>query len=154
MFKFDFRLLALPAAALLLASLAVSAPAANAAAKHKASAKAGKMVTLPDGLKYQDLVVGKGPMPKVGQTVTVTYVGTLTNGTVFDASARHGDGTFSFPLGIGQVIPGWDEGVKTMHVGGKRKLIVPPGLAYGQRPLPGIPANSTLIFTIQLLKVQ
>lgn len=138
-----------------------SAPAAQGsavmgppAASEDSSGKSPKTVTLPDGLKYQDLVVGTGPTPKTGQTVTVDYVGTLTDGTKFDASADHG-GTFSFTIGEGQVIKGWDEGVMTMKVGGKRKLTCPPDLAYGaQSPTPAIPPNSTLLFTITLISVQ
>lgn len=148
------RLLALPAAALMLAAITASAPAAHARAAHKAGAKAGKVVTLKDGLKYQDIVVGKGPSPKPGDLVTVNYVGMLTNGSVFDASSRHG-GTFSFPIGQGQVIRGWDEGVMTMHVGGTRKLIIPPSLGYGPSGAPpAIPPNATLIFKIQLLGIK
>jgi len=109
-----------------------------------------KVITTKSGLKYVDLKVGKGASPKSGQTVTVTYVGTLTNGTKFDASADHG-GTFDFPLGQGQVIKAWDEGVASMKIGGKRKLICPPNLAYGERALPGIPPNSTLVFVVELL---
>jgi peptidylprolyl isomerase len=126
-------------------------PIAGQAAK---AAKAGKIVTLKDGLKYQDTVVGTGASPKAGQTVIVDYVGTFENGAKFDASADHG-GTFSFNIGEGQVIPGWDEGVMTMKVGGTRKLICPPDLAYGPagRP-PVIPPNSTLLFTIKLIDVE
>ncbi|HEV2474153.1 MAG TPA: FKBP-type peptidyl-prolyl cis-trans isomerase, partial [Chthonomonadales bacterium] len=115
----------------------------------------GKLVTTGSGLQYEDLKVGKGPMPKDGQTVTVNYVGKLSDGTVFDASANHPPGTFSFPLGAGSVIRGWDEGVKTMRVGGKRRLVIPPDLAYGPdgRP-PVIPPNATLTFDIDLLSVQ
>lgn len=106
------------------------------------------------GLKSEDIVVGTGPSPTSGQSVTVKYVGTLQDGTKFDASADHGDGTFTFTIGEGQVIKGWDEGVMTMKVGGKRKLTIPPDMAYGAegRP-PVIPANATLIFTIELVKV-
>jgi len=112
------------------------------------------VVTTKSGLKYEDLVVGTGPSPKSGQTVVVKYIGTFEDGTKFDASADHG-GTFPFPIGQGRVIPGWDEGVMSMKVGGKRKLIVPPGLAYGENGMPPvIPANATLLFTVELVGIQ
>ncbi|HTW86173.1 MAG TPA: FKBP-type peptidyl-prolyl cis-trans isomerase [Candidatus Sulfotelmatobacter sp.] len=117
-------------------------------------ALAAKTVTLPDGLKYMDLKVGKGPVPKPGQTAVVTYVGTFPNGKKFDASADHG-GTFSFPLGQHQVISCWDEAVATMHVGGHRKIVCPPAIAYGPRGAGGvIPPNATLDFDIVLVGVK
>jgi peptidylprolyl isomerase len=106
-------------------------------------------------LQGTDEVVGTGAIAAAGDSVTVNYVGSLTNGTVFDASANHGTTGFTFNLGAGQVIKGWDEGIVGMKVGGKRKLIIPADLAYGdQSPSPAIPANSTLIFEVELLKVQ
>ncbi len=143
-------------AALTLAALA--APAAQAAKAHHpahghAKTAHAKIVTTRDGLKYQDLKVGKGPAPRAGQTVTVDYVGTLTNGHKFDASRDHG-GTFSFPIGQGQVIKGWDEGVLTMRVGGERKLIIPPSLGYGAAGAgAAVPPNATLIFDVKLLGI-
>ena len=135
-----------------LLSLTVGATGVHAAKAHPAHA--GKTVTTKDGLKYHDVVVGKGASPRRGQTVTVDYVGTLTNGKVFDASRNHG-GTFAFPIGEGQVIKGWDEGVMTMKVGGERKLTIPPSLGYGAAGAGGmIPPNATLIFDIKLLGVQ
>ncbi len=95
-------------------------------------AKSSKVVTLSDGLQYTDTVVGTGDSPKPGQQVTVNYVGMLTDGTKFDASADHGE-AFTFTIGVGQVIRGWDEGVASMKVGGKRRLTVPPELGYGSR---------------------
>lgn len=121
----------------------------------RADAKAQKTVTLPDGLRYTDLVLGKGTLPKTGQTVKVHYVGTLTSGKKFDSSRDRGQ-PFSFALGEGQVIPGWDEGVATMRVGGRRKLVIPPKLGYGEAGAGGgtIPPNATLVFDIELLGVE
>jgi FKBP-type peptidyl-prolyl cis-trans isomerase FkpA len=119
---------------------------------HTASA-ARQTVTTPSGLKYVDLVVGKGPLPKDGDAVVVDYTGRFTSGKIFDSSV--GKKPFEFALGRGQVIKGWDEGVASMHVGGKRKLIIPPDLAYGQKGYPGaIPPNSTLVFQVELLKIK
>lgn len=108
---------------------------------------------LPSGLEYVDEVIGKGPEPTTGQHVTVHYVGTLTNGTKFDSS-RDRNEPFTFVIGEGEVIKGWDEGVATMQVGGKRKLIVPPQLGYGSQGAGGvIPPNATLIFEVELLGI-
>lgn len=116
-------------------------------------AKATKLVKLRDGLAYEDLVVGRGAMPKVGQTVSVAYTGTLTNGTKFDSSRDRGV-PFQFQIGEHQVIEGWDEGVATMRVGGRRKLIIPAALGYGDRGAGGvIPPGATLIFDIELLGI-
>ena len=112
-----------------------------------------QMRTLPDGLQIGDEVVGTGTEAVAGDTVTVNYVGTFTDGTKFDASADHG-GAFSFQLGGGNVIKGWDEGVAGMKVGGVRKLIVPPSLGYGSQDYGPIPGNSTLVFEVQLLDVK
>ena len=112
-------------------------------------------MTTSDGLQITDEIVGTGATAEPGDTVTVNYVGSLTNGTVFDASANHGSSGFTFTLGKGQVIKGWDEGIVGMKVGGKRKLVIPPGLAYGNQAVGGvIPANSTLVFEVELLSVQ
>ena len=128
-----------------------SAPAAKAGTTHPKPAV--QMTTTASGLKYRDLVVGKGPQPKNGDTVVVNYTGTFTNGKVFDTSV--GKKPFTFKLGAGEVIKGWDEGVATMHVGGKRKLVIPPDLAYGAAGYPGaIPPNSTLNFVVELLDIK
>jgi FKBP-type peptidyl-prolyl cis-trans isomerase FkpA len=113
----------------------------------------GKEVTTSSGLQYIDLIVGTGATAQAGQTVTVHYTGWLENGKKFDSSVDRGQ-PFSFPLGAGRVIKGWDEGVQGMKVGGKRKLIIPSNLGYGGRGAGGvIPPNATLIFEVQLLGV-
>ena len=122
--------------------------AAPAFAKEKS-----KTVTTASGLKYIDIVVGKGASPSVGKQAKVHYTGTLENGKKFDSSIDRNQ-PFTFIIGVGQVIPGWDEGVMTMKVGGKRKLIVPPDLGYGARGAGGvIPPNATLLFDVELLDV-
>lgn len=113
------------------------------------------MDTNPTQLEVTDEVVGTGATAQAGDKVTVNYVGSLTNGTVFDASANHGSAGFTFTLGAGQVIAGWDQGIVGMKVGGTRKLVIPAALAYGaQSPAPTIPANSVLVFEVQLTGVQ
>jgi peptidylprolyl isomerase len=109
----------------------------------------------PSTLQVRDLIVGKGKTARTGATVSVKYVGVLfENGKEFDASWKGGKGqTFQFPLGGGQVIPGWDQGVAGMKEGGRRKLIIPPDLAYGAQGFPpDIPPNAALIFDIDLVK--
>jgi FKBP-type peptidyl-prolyl cis-trans isomerase FkpA len=110
--------------------------------------------TLMAELTIKDDVVGTGTVAQAGDTVSVLYTGTLDNGTVFDASSLHGNQPFSFTLGAGQVIQGWDLGVVGMKVGGTRELTIPANLAYGSSsPSSAIPSNSTLHFKIQLLSV-
>jgi FKBP-type peptidyl-prolyl cis-trans isomerase len=106
------------------------------------------------GLEYWDIKQGTGATAEKGQTVKVHYTGWFTDGKKFDSSVDRGE-PFTFKLGNGDVIKGWDEGVAGMKIGGKRQLRVPPDLAYGQRGYPGaIPPNSTLIFDVELLGVQ
>lgn len=106
------------------------------------------------GLRITDVVVGTGAEASPGDTVVVHYRGTLEDGSQFDASYDRGT-PFSFPLGAGRVIKGWDEGVQGMQVGGKRKLVIPPDLGYGSRGAGGvIPPNATLIFDVELLEVK
>jgi FKBP-type peptidyl-prolyl cis-trans isomerase len=122
----------------------------NAASK----AVAGARITTASGLQYEDKVVGKGASPQPGQKVTVHYTGWLTNGKKFDSSVDRGT-PFEFVIGKGQVIKGWDEGVSTMKVGGKRKLTIPANLGYGDRGAGAdIPPGATLVFDVELLGVQ
>jgi len=130
-----------------------STPAPGAKAGTASPKPAAKMTKTSSGLQYLDLVVGNGPRPKEGHTVVVNYTGTFANGEVFDTSV--GKQPFKFKLGRGEVIKGWDEGVASMRVGGKRKLVIPPDLAYGARGYPGvIPPNSTLTFVVELLNIE
>jgi peptidylprolyl isomerase len=110
----------------------------------------------PAALQKQDVVKGKGKPASAGDTVSVQYVGnSWSTGTQFDASWDRGGQPFTFPLGAGQVIPGWDEGVAGMRPGGRRLLVIPPDLAYGdQSPSPEIGPNETLIFVVDLEKVR
>ena len=111
-------------------------------------------VTTASGLKYVEIAEGTGETPAKGQTVSVHYTGTLENGKKFDSS-RDRNSAFEFQIGEGQVIKGWDEGLSTMKVGGRRKLIIPAELGYGARGAGGvIPPNATLIFDVELLKVK
>ena len=111
-------------------------------------------VTTPSGLKYVDREIGTGESPKPGESVMVHYTGTLIDGTKFDSSIDRRQ-PFTFKIGVGQVIKGWDEGVMTMKIGGKRKLIIPPDLGYGARGAGGvIPPNATLVFEVELLGIK
>ncbi|HSP53980.1 MAG TPA: FKBP-type peptidyl-prolyl cis-trans isomerase, partial [Dehalococcoidia bacterium] len=124
-------------------------------APDKPPAVEGEEITTPSGLKYIDIEQGTGVTPAAGQRVSVHYTGWLqSDGTKFDSSVDRGQ-PFEFTLGQGNVIAGWDEGLATMKVGGKRRLIVPPDLAYGAEGVaPAIPPNATLIFDVQLLDVR
>jgi len=114
----------------------------------------GEPTTTASGLQIIDIEVGSGESPQTGQTVVVHYTGWLADGAKFDSSVDRGD-PFSFTIGRGQVIPGWDEGVATMKVGGKRRLIIPPELGYGATGYPPIiPANAQLTFDVELLEIR
>jgi peptidylprolyl isomerase len=144
---FPHAALALALAAALTASLPTAA-----------AAQVGTTVTTPSGLKMTDTVVGTGATPRRGQTCVMHYTGWLyqngAKGQKFDSSLDRGR-PFEFPIGMQRVIPGWDEGVATMKVGGKRTLIIPPELGYGSRGAAGvIPPNATLIFEVELLDVK
>lgn len=111
-------------------------------------------VTTDSGLQYIDDVVGSGDAPVKGKRVSVHYTGRLTDGKKFDSSVDRGQ-PFEFTIGVGQVIRGWDEGVMSMRVGGKRQLIIPPDLGYGARGAPPvIPPNAELVFDVELLGVR
>lgn len=162
-----FRLLLLPASLLLAGALAgcqsssvitsnsTPSPTVTPVVATTAAPVVGGegMTTAPSGLQYQDLHIGSGQRPLMMQNVTVAYVGKLPDGHVFDK------GSIPFKLGKGEVIKGWEQGilggngVEPMRVGGKRKLIIPPTLGYGNQPMGTIPPNSTLIFEIELLRV-
>jgi peptidylprolyl isomerase len=143
---------------IVVAMAATIAAGAAAGSMSLTTASAQPVMTLPSGLKIIDVKVGTGATPKTGQTVVVNYTGWLyengKKGKKFDSSLDRNE-PFEFPIGRGQVIPGWDQGVATMHVGGKRTLIIPPDLAYGSRGAGGvIPPNATLIFDVDLLAVK
>ena len=130
-------------------------PATNApvAAGDDLDKDSGKpIVTTPSGLKYVDLVVGTGPAVKPGDRVVVKYLGTLQDGTKFDASADHPGGTYAYIQNVTSQLTGWTEGTSTMKVGSKRKLIIPPQLGYGQTGQGDvIPPNATLIYEIEIV---
>lgn len=114
-----------------------------------------EVITTPSGLQYQEIEVGSGAKPKAGQDVVVHYTGWLeSNNEKFDSSVDRGQ-PFTFTLGQGMVIKGWDEGLASMNIGGKRRLIIPASLGYGARGAGGvIPPNATLVFDVELLDVQ
>ena len=119
-----------------------------------AGVQSEKMVKTPTGLQYEDLVAGSGASPSPGNKVTVHYTGWLTDGRKFDSSVDRNE-PFVFQIGAGQVIQGWDEGVMSMKIGGKRKLIIPANLGYGTAGAGGvIPPNATLVFEVILLDIR
>ena len=120
----------------------------------------GDLKETPSGLKYQDLVVGNGPRPLLGQTVRLRYTGWTVDGTKFDGNQEGAKPALELKLGKGEVIKGWEIGIgggrgfEAMRVGGKRKLVIPPELGYGSNPMGTIPPNSTLVFEIELIGVK
>ncbi len=147
-----FAALAAPVLATLLGAATTLTPGAAFAFDQS------KAVTTASGLKYVDVKIGKGASPEPGQTCVMHYTGWLyekgAKGKKFDSSVDRG-APFSFKIGVGQVIPGWDEGVATMKPGGKRTLIIPPQLGYADRGAGGvIPPNATLLFDVELIEVK
>jgi FKBP-type peptidyl-prolyl cis-trans isomerase len=122
-------------------------------AEKKNTQTSGKDTKVTDKLEIVDHKVGDGAEAKAGNRISVHYTGTLTDGTKFDSSKDRGQ-PFTFKLGVGQVIKGWDEGFNGMKVGGVRKLTIPASMGYGNRPAGSIPPNSTLIFEVELLGVE
>jgi peptidylprolyl isomerase len=146
------------AACFCAAALALPATAGEKTGPAAAEKKESKMKTTPSGLQYEDTKEGTGASPKGGQTCVMHYTGWLwengAKGKKFDSSVDRGQ-PFEFPIGQGRVIKGWDEGVATMKIGGKRTLLIPPDLGYGARGAGGvIPPNATLLFEVELVGVK
>lgn len=144
-----------PTAVTTAASPAPTAPPTTAAGK-----SGGDLQVTPSGLKYQDLTVGDGPRPLLGQTVRLRYTGWTVDGIKFDSNQDGAKPALELKLGKGEVIKGWEigigggRGIEAMHVGGKRKLVIPPELGYGSNPMGTIPPNSTLVFEVELIGVK
>jgi peptidylprolyl isomerase len=137
-----------------LVAMTSAKPAKTPPSKTPAKKNMSEPITTASGLKYVETTVGTGAVPTKGQTVEVHYTGTLENGKKFDSS-RDRNQTFKFQIGEGQVIKGWDEGLMTMKVGGRRQLIIPAELGYGSRsPGAGIPPNAVLLFDVELVGVK
>ena len=145
-----------PSASATASESATPVATATPAGSPTATPKPGPVIKTASGLQYQEEVVGTGATATSGHMVAVKYTGSLTNGKVFDSTDNHGGQPFTFNLGAGEVIKGWDEGVAGMKVGGKRKLIIPASLGYGSQDVGNglIPPNSTLIFEVELVAVQ
>jgi peptidylprolyl isomerase len=140
-------------AILIVVALAVSVVAY--VITHRGGGSSGTEVRTASGLRYTDIVEGTGATPQRGQTVTVNYTGTLESGKKFDSSYNPGRQPFEFQLGMTGIIDGWNEGIATMKVGGKRKLVIPSALGYkAEGRLPDIPPNATLVFEVELLGVK
>lgn len=158
MTKTTTRLLSTAFAAALFAAPAFADDPKPTPAPEAAKKSESKMMKTPSGLQYEDTKVGTGASPQKGQTCVMNYTGWLwengAKGKKFDSSLDRGT-PFSFPIGQGRVIKGWDEGVATMKVGGQRTLLIPPDLGYGSRGAGGaIPPNATLIFEVELLEIK
>jgi FKBP-type peptidyl-prolyl cis-trans isomerase FkpA len=140
---------------LLLAALLFLAAGPGACARKKGGSSTGSHTASAGGLAIDEVKAGSGVTATKGKTVSVHYTGRLTDGTKFDSSYDRGQ-PIDFPLGAGVVIKGWDQGIEGMQVGGKRKLTIPPELAYGARGTPGgpIPPNATLVFDVELVAVK
>jgi peptidylprolyl isomerase len=136
-----------------LATVATGCKDENSATDSSTTTNSDEYVTLDSGLKYKDTLVGKGETTKKGDKLSMHYTGTLDDGTKFDSSIDRG-APFNFTLGVGQVIQGWDVGVEGMKVGGKRTLVIPYNMAYGEGGIPGtIPGKATLNFDVEVLEI-